>query len=86
LSQTPIDATFTLIVQDDGAFGASIAISEIIEPFGLPGVALEQSSFTLVWLAEAMEPQSLGAKASVVLTEPGADKIVAGYGFDGVFH
>lgn len=86
LSQTPIDATFTLIIQDDGAFGASIAISEIIEPFGLPGVALEQSSFTLVWLAEAMEPQSLGAKASVVLTEPGADKIVAGYGFDGFFH
>lgn len=71
----PPNITFMLIVMDDGAFGGSISITEIDEPFGLPGLELIDCAFSLVWLAEAMEPQSLAAKAKVQLKEPGSEQI-----------
>lgn len=79
LSTTPILATFLLIADEDSAFGASIEIDNITNPFGLPGISLINASFSLVWLAEAFEPQSLSATASILVTEPGADPISGGF-------
>jgi hypothetical protein len=49
LSTTPITASFTLIIMDDGAFGADFMIMDITNPFGIPGIALQNASFSLVW-------------------------------------
>ena len=61
----------------DGAFGGSITITEIDQPFGLPGIKFTNMHFSLVWLAEAMEPVSMSASAGVTLIERGADEIDA---------
>jgi hypothetical protein len=86
LSQDKIDCSFTLLVKDDGAFGASIEITtDIVEPFHLPGIVLTQAGFSLVWLAEAEEPQSLSAQAGIKISEAGADNITARQGFVFIF-
>jgi hypothetical protein len=65
----PIGGTFLLQVQGDGGIGASGSITEIDEPFGLPGISLLGAAFSIVWLIEANAPQSLAASGSVAFTE-----------------
>lgn len=65
----PVEGTFFLQVQGDGGIGASASITEIDEPFGLPGISLMGAAFSIVWLIEANAPQSLGASGSVAFTE-----------------
>jgi hypothetical protein len=65
----PIEGTFLLKVQGDGGIGASGSITEIDEPFGLPGISLLGAAFSIVWLIEANAPQSLAASGAVAFTE-----------------
>lgn len=77
LADNPITPTFNLIVLDDGGFGGSISIPTIDKPFGLSGLVLTNLNFSLVWLAEAEEPQSIRASAAVGLASPDGDDISA---------
>lgn len=73
LSKKAVDGSFLLTVEIDGAFGAQVNIVEIFEPFGLPGMSLKNAGFSLAWLAEAEEPQSLSANGDVVFTNSASD-------------
>lgn len=75
LSSNTINGTLSLIIVDDGGFGISIDIGDIVKPFGMNGLTLTETAFSLVWLAEAEEPQSIGAKAGITFTSAGANTI-----------
>lgn len=71
----PVNPSFSLVVMEDGAFGATITILAIVQPFGLLGVMMTGAECSLIWLAEAEEPQSMSMKAGFSLTEIGTDAI-----------
>jgi hypothetical protein len=71
------DITFSLIVMEDGAFGAQCSIPEIDQPFGLRGLKITGIGFSLVWLAEAEEPQSMTAHAGMSLIDSQGEDIGA---------
>lgn len=49
LSTTPVTGSFMLLIMLDSAFGASITIANITNPFGLPGAVLINASSSLLW-------------------------------------
>ncbi|KAK6513807.1 hypothetical protein TWF506_008242 [Arthrobotrys conoides] len=72
-----VTSSLSIGVQFNGAIGGDVAFSRIDQPFDMPGVYLEDSRFSMVFLTEAATPQSVGVKAGVLLKDIPADNIKA---------
>lgn len=80
-TKQPVESTLKVELRTSGAVGAEVTFSAIREPFGMPGIYLDNSIFGMVFLLEAASPQSGKLKAGVLLTQlpGGAEQIRASY-------
>ncbi|KAI5805245.1 hypothetical protein EDC01DRAFT_758109 [Geopyxis carbonaria] len=65
--QQPVGGAFSLILGADSSLGAEISVGDVPKPFGLAFLELKSTFFSIVFLAAAVSPKSIGFAAGVTL-------------------